>query len=320
MTWKDEYRELMFPVNRSEVKLEEARKIKFENIPTSLFKYRPVSDFSFDNLINDTVRVTKASEFNDPYDCALQVSHEKVIDERLKIAFLKEIPQIFKKHNVNYEQEEIDNVRYQSYKDLLTFAYSKASKQEPEKVEGFVTQVYENSMGIHEEFTRSVISDFQEGTCISCFSEEVNSILMWSHYAYNHKGFCIEYNFTQCDKSDALTRDLYPANYTNELFDIADFLIQKNNVNKLFTTYSAITKSDEWNYEKEWRLVLTYGKGKAESFNLEVVKPTAIYLGAKISEENRKTVINIAKSKGLRVFQMKMSSNAFKLFYDEVSI
>lgn len=321
MTWKDEYKEKMFSVNRFDVKLEEARRIKFKNIPPSLFKYRQVNDFSFDNLINDTVRVTKASEFNDPYDCALQVSYEKVINEKMKESFLKNIPEIFKKHGINYEHDEIDGVRNLSFKDLLIFIFSKVPNLngDLEKIEKCATQIYDNSRVIHEEYNKSMLGKFQEGTLISCFSEDVNSILMWSHYAYNHTGFCIEYDFTQCDENDVLTRDLYPVNYTKKLFDIADY-VQENDVNKLFTTYSAITKSDEWNYENEWRLVLTYGKDKAVSFNLEAVKPTAIYLGAKINEEDRKTVIDISRRKGLRVFQMKLSSTEFKLVYDEVLV
>jgi hypothetical protein len=31
------------------------------------------------------------------------------------------------------------------------------------------------------------------GVC--CFTRNVNSILMWSHYASNHQGFCVEYKY-----------------------------------------------------------------------------------------------------------------------------
>lgn len=305
MMWKDEYRELLFPVKSTDVKLGRAMEVKYQNIPSSLFKYRNVSSFSKDNLINDTVRLTKATEFNDPYDCALQVNQEKAMYEGLKESAFEKVSEIFNKHGMNYEvnNEEKQSLLGQSYREVLTFIFSKMPKLngDSEKIEKFVTQILANLSAQHEEYSKSVIGQFQEGTFISCFSEDVNSILMWSHYAYNHKGFCIEYDFTKLEVNDPLTQCLYPVNYTNELFDIADYVIQGENVNKLFSTYSAITKSKEWIYEKEWRLVFTLGQ-KVESFNKKMVKPTAIYLGAKISEEDRESVINIARSKRLRVF------------------
>ncbi|MBK5497429.1 DUF2971 domain-containing protein [Peribacillus sp. TH14] len=322
--WKDEYRKLMFPVNRSDVKLEEAMRIKFKNIPPSLFKYRPVSNFSIDNLSNDTIRLTKATEFNDPYDCALQVSQENAMYDSMKDdeEHLKKITEVLKKHGIKFEDNKdgIENVKYQSYKDLLTESFSKLPiiNGDTEKIESVVTQILDNLGNLHEDYSKRMISQFQKGTFVSCFSEEVNSILMWSHYAYNHTGICIEYNLKQCEENDVLTRCLHPVNYTNKLFDIADYIKKgKENLNTLFITYCGISKSMDWSYEKEWRLIFNLGS-KNESFNRRIVKPKAIYLGAKISEKDKNHVIDIAKSKGISVFQMKMSSNEFKLVYDEV--
>lgn len=32
-------------------------------------------------------------------------------------------------------------------------------------------------------------------SAIACFSESIESVLMWSHYADSHKGFALEYDF-----------------------------------------------------------------------------------------------------------------------------
>ena len=38
---------------------------------------------------------------------------------------------------------------------------------------------------------RNKINLYERGVC--CFSEKKDDILMWSHYADGHKGFCLEF-------------------------------------------------------------------------------------------------------------------------------
>ena len=46
---------------------------------------------------------------------------------------------------------------------------------------------------------------------ISCFAETPYSILMWSHYARSHQGFCIEYKTPEySDESANLYHNLFP--------------------------------------------------------------------------------------------------------------
>ena len=45
------------------------------------------------------------------------------------------------------------------------------------------------------EFIKEFIENFKKETLrISCFSSRLDSIVMWSHYASNHTGYCVEYN------------------------------------------------------------------------------------------------------------------------------
>jgi hypothetical protein len=67
------------------------------------------------------------------------------------------------------------------------------------------------------------------GVC--CYTRNVNSILMWSHYASNHKGFCVEYNY------NSRINGINPldVNYSNS-FVKADFT--KTNRMLYFTWFS----------------------------------------------------------------------------------
>lgn len=48
----------------------------------------------------------------------------------------------------------------------------------------------------------------------ACFSENRHSLLMWSHYANSHKGFCIEYHL--CDILSMFGIDICPVIYSND--------------------------------------------------------------------------------------------------------
>jgi hypothetical protein len=95
-----------------------------------------------------------------------------------------------------------------------------------------------------------------------------------------------------------------------------DFRLRKLSFNNLIGTYAAIVKSTEWSYEKEWRIVLPIGEGKG--FNRPFFQPEAVYLGTRMSRENKETIINIAKQKQISVYQMKMKSNEFKLVAEKI--
>ena len=157
---------------------------------------------------------------------------------------------------------------------------------------------------------------------ISCFSEKSDEILMWSHYANKHTGFCVEYNFFKSNDWDVSIR-LFPVIYSGDrgqipssLFDISDI----NNI-QISTNKQAISdlmllllyKSKIWEYEAEWRIIgeqklLTDGHLK----ELPIV--SKVFLGANISEENKSKIIEIIKSKeNVEVYQYTIDDNQYKL-------
>lgn len=46
-------------------------------------------------------------------------------------------------------------------------------------------------------YQERIMQDYQQDIRLTCFSEDWKSILMWSHYANCHKGFCIEYSMNK---------------------------------------------------------------------------------------------------------------------------
>jgi len=78
---------------------------------------------------------------------------------------------------------------------------------------------------------------------VYCLTPDPCSTLMWSHYGRNHKGICLEFA-AHDNKFSHATQILYQKDYP-------PFLLNDPST----TNIMLIVKSDEWTYEKEFRLI-----------------------------------------------------------------
>lgn len=124
---------------------------------------------------------------------------------------------------------------------------------------------------------------------VVCLSEVNHDILMWSHYAESHTGFCIE--FERSDNNDLGNWDLcLPVTY--EAVEVPSFdtpqLSKSASVAKIVAA-----KAPNWSYEKEWRLIVSH-----EFANGLISLPaqiTSVIFGCKMDDARRRTVANILR-------------------------
>ena len=57
------------------------------------------------------------------------------------------------------------------------------------------------------------MDELKDAVRVVCLSETYDSMLMWSHYARNHTGYCIEYEF---NKDDMYYSSLHLVRYTKD--------------------------------------------------------------------------------------------------------
>ena len=144
---------------------------------------------------------------------------------------------------------------------------------------------------------------------VGCLCTDFKNRLMWSHYADGHKGFCVEYDFSQ-------SKELlpFPVYYTNERPLVPwKAAIDNTPENMAAATVDLIltllTKDSAWSYENEWR-ILTKASGE---HNVIMPPITCIYLGAAIREDDKNCILDIANSLGIPVKQMKIDRGAYDL-------
>lgn len=201
---------------------------------------------------------------------------------------------------------------------------AKLTGQDLSQLEDSFCEVEGKSKNLIKEWAKQVNSNF----AISCFSEYPSNVLMWSHYANKHSGFCVEYDFTKIKDLDYVIR-LMPVLYSEQRqfvpLQILDYSDLKNI--KVSGDYKTIVeimllllgKSEIWAYEKEWRLICEQNLLDSNlNCNLPIV--SAVYLGANVSPENEFKIGNLAMGKGIKLFKYGLAHDMYKLNLTEITL
>ena len=155
---------------------------------------------------------------------------------------------------------------------------------------------------------------------ITCFSENPDSILMWSHYANKHTGFCVEYDLSKCTSLSAKML-LFPVIYTEERATIPMSLINFEDPTHLKTAdldkfapdfvISLLTKSKIWDYENEWRII-EFQSNLTDGHLLLSDMVSKVYLGANISPENETAIRNVL-GRNIPIEKYEIDTENYKL-------
>lgn len=316
--WINEYIQYLFPINISDIKINEAMCLKKKKIPKKLFKYKRFDSegHSIDSFINNYLFCAKASKLNDPYECALQVYPQ--MPEAFE-SFRNKFYTISKTLSL-FPQDFLESIKNCSIDDFFNIIAS-ADKEHDYSGE-HIKFVFECLTNYQKEINDSKISlESQNHICIGALSENINSTLMWSHYGDEHKGFCIEYDFNIADKKYWVP--LHPVIYQNDIPDFSKYMTHKNRLTGLvIATYASMIKAQDWKYEKEWRIILPYinNEKNAEKTGVKFRLPTpkALYLGCRCNEENSNKIVSKAQEMNVPVFKMKHKPQSFLLEYESI--
>jgi hypothetical protein len=146
-------------------------------------------------------------------------------------------------------------------------------------------------------------------------ARDYNNHLLWAHYAAGHTGFCVGY------ETDILKRyltDYFFANhqvlevvYSKEpsVFATKDIMHLSTQGSIPFFQKMVATKLDSWSYEKEVRIVADSSGKKSHDFRAV----QTIYFGARMPQDQIRTVMEKLQGRGISYYRMSYSSNSYKL-------
>lgn len=189
----------------------------FDNRVRRLFHYQPYRRAYLENtLYRGVVRFARASEFNDPWDCR---------------------PLFY----VPTDREAID--------DLVRFMHRSSQRHDPDTNEETRLALSERFRQYPDELRRALEANAADMWTmldriyrLYCLTTKPDCPLMWGHYADHHRGVCLEFNAMALDIASAIQveyHDQYPCFSLSDDTDLS----------------SLHSKSSDWSYEQEYRLV-----------------------------------------------------------------
>lgn len=176
--------------------------------------------------------------------------------------------------------------------------------------------------GLHKQLAllSRIFEDQKVSMGIACLSEVPDSILMWSHYANNHRGFCVAYNLLGLNQK--LQFSAVPVLYTQDRVCLRSIPLDQDTLNKetmsLFIQ-SLTSKSPEWSYEKEWRIIRDEAAcgprwdDENKGALLDAISPSAIFLGCCASDELTSTLKQYCQNFNIPLYKMEKDPLLYRL-------
>ncbi len=309
----------------------------------TLYKY--VTSERIDVLQNELIRFTQPSALNDPWDVRphverLLTDHDleqlaaplmRQTDEELIDQISKIIENISKSHNLG-------NKSFDEIKQVVVEANREFPGELKQLYEGVFTQTVETARQALPQAIEFIPDALDKTMGVLSLTEKPNHPLMWSHYTGNHSGFVLAFDegheffrsprYGEPDDMGSLRRVKYSSERPR-----FDPLVDMSLVNNMSDEYAIswlvkmfFTKSQEWAYEQEWRMLKPLDKankmietptGNVLLFSLPSGCVTGVILGERMTAETRRQVVELVKTdqryKHVTLFEARASNKTFTI-------
>lgn len=284
------------------------------------YKYYTINQNLYSSIINNELYFTNPRNFNDPFDSfprfTLSSNVSKIIEfyNYLKIK-VQEFSSFINSNNENKEKLEVYKNVLKTFSDLNLFSedlYSNEIENFNDKlIELFAfysdEAILQKLLNENIEFLQVkmyydyifLLIDYNK-TGISCGSLTPSCPLMWGHYANNHKGICIKYDFENLTFDNSFMPEILNVNYSDKPIEIFNY--SHNELDELRYTILS-NKYSKWNYENEIRLIKR-GQGLAK-INPKSIKE--VIFGCKSIPKDRYTILKLFASLGYKVENLKIA-------------
>lgn len=228
-----------------------------------LYKYRAFNEFTDEIIIKSSLWYANPTRFNDPFDMS---------------------PSFRQKYSKREIKEHI--------KDFIKNCEN--TKNSPIEEQEKYRRKFENRSNTDQKFVAIRERLFFEqisSTGVVSLSKHNDSILMWSHYAENHKGLVFEFDYT------GKKFDLHEFPHKVEYIDgygLLSHAVSREERNKQMETI-LLSKYNDWSYEGEYRIIDFDFQGN-KPFQKELL--TKIIFGLRSSPEDMQSMVKLCRENG----------------------
>ncbi len=261
-----------------------------------LYKYRRWDDDEKHQhqktvITEKKIYFTSADKFNDPFDCNIPLRYDLLLEED-QLSVIK-----------RYILEIQPNINPTELNTLAEKGHEKGYLNSQENIERALKKL------------RNVIGIFTA-------TKTYKNILMWSHYANSHSGYCVGFNLPKLllffkklknDRRITITEPVkvvYKNKYPIYLPNVSD---DDDSYIKPF-----VTKSKLWKYEDEYRI---FRSGLANfSLQLDEGIISKVILGSMMESKHREEIkLELCKwPNRIELFEAKMRKDQFGLDFERI--
>ena len=246
--------------------------------PASLYKYYRGTERDLENIKANKMWYSAPCNFNDVFDCEITVDEKALFNCALQLA-----PEGAKIRAGSPAWKQIQTTMRKEVKSFCS-----------------TFEAMRSTMGV------------------SCLSEIDDSLLMWAHYASNHRGMCVEYDLMQVNKQLNFTP--VPIIYSKErvCLNVLNPDTAGNDSVALFLR-SITSKSEEWSYEREWRIIRdeaacgTSWSPEKKGALLDMIRPSSITLGCAVEEDFEQSVRAYCEVEKIPLYKMQKDRMQYHL-------
>lgn len=188
-------------------------------------------------------------------------------------------------------------------------------KHSPEQVRAEAGRLYNEGKHKDREFLQpfrdSVVRMLSEHIGLCCLSKSNANILMWSHYAHNHAGFCLE--FSASDHTPFFG-EAQEVRYATD-FPVVDFF---NTQHEKQVDLIFLTKFIGWQYEEECRIIDHQSGPGLHGYPIDLLE--SVTFGLRMTEDDKRKIRSWLAKRGthVKLFQASIDHREFKVVTTEV--
>lgn len=267
----------------------EPRKIVMK-IPTKLYKYREFNVNSLQLLCDGQCYYADPLSFNDPLDCKPELDND-LRPKDVEVLYLR----LLEKNQVNEQKARnaLQHIRYMS--------------EEYNDDGGTLSKVDFYVKLLVSEIQR-LLSDELSKQGVLSLGKKWNCPLMWSHYADEHRGICIEFSTV-----NSRFRKLGPVRYNCpriiKLSDVAAWKLRDCEQAKESIHQTVFySKAPSWRYEAEWRDI-SESKGPQPA----PAWITSVLFGMRCDYTVRVSIVKLLSGTKVQFYDIHTDSGGFSL-------
>lgn len=327
--------------------------------PEKLYRFRQCNEKSISAFDQDQLWFSPGYKMNDDFDALLHFNKENIKSE-LK-SFLENDQLIAAFRAIGEGAEAPAYIQNLLPSEMLDAICKNIAQMDEPTMNAAMNQLYNsfaNQIDANDVVVRQIV---QKTIKFACFSEAIESAAMWGYYADSGCGFALSYDFrnggytvcnscatgNQCPSYKSCL--LAPVIYGDTCFDAtkyATWLFQQEAIFKMLAGKNALPlysylqnivscpdlfmptkvllhKANVWGHEREWRLTCYCNSPdfNQQEFSWAKKKPTAVYLGRKISPIYEKILRHIAVDKNIPVYKMQIQQDdsEYRLHPEKIS-